>query len=289
MAQRFSSRNSGYQDYSHTQGKVGTGGGRTPRDRARRELSQNFLVNRQAVESIVEVANPRGLVLEPGAGEGALTLALADRAAQVIAYELDPLPAAKLSARTRALPEIRVVRGDFLRARAPRTPFAVVGNIPFSATAEIVDWCLNSPALTSATLLTQLEYARKRTGDYGRWSLRTVLSWPWFTWQLRDRVPRTAFRPVPAVDAAIVRIDRRQQPLVADRASYEQLVELGFSGIGGSVDASLKTRYPHVNSALGAAGIAPGTVVAYVHPDQWVALHEALAGQPPRTRRIATV
>ncbi|MFB8003253.1 ErmE/ErmH/ErmO/ErmR family 23S rRNA (adenine(2058)-N(6))-methyltransferase [Nocardia sp. NPDC056000] len=269
MAQRFSSR---------TQSKLGTGGGRTPRDRARRELSQNFLVDRHAVESFVALANPCGLVLEPGAGEGALTLALAGHGAEVIAYEIDPLPAAKLTARTRRHPEIRVVQGDFLRARPPRTPFAVVGNIPFSATTEIVDWCLNAPALTSATLLTQLEYARKRTGDYGRWSLRTVLSWPRFTWTLHNRVPRSAFRPIPAVDAAILRIDRRPHPLVADRSSFERLVRLGFSGIGGSIGASLKTRHPHADSALSAAGIAPGTVVAYVHPDQWLALHAALTG-----------
>ncbi|WP_067717564.1 ErmE/ErmH/ErmO/ErmR family 23S rRNA (adenine(2058)-N(6))-methyltransferase [Nocardia yamanashiensis] len=265
MAQNFS-----FQD------KVGVGG-RSPRDRARRELSQNLLVDGEAVESLLAVADPGGRVLEPGAGDGALTRALAARGAAVTAYEIDPVMARKLAARTRAEAGITVVRGDFTKARPPGEPFAVVGNIPFSATAAIVDWCVRAPALTSATLLTQLEYARKRTGDYGRWSLVTARSWPWFSWELAGRVDRSSFRPIPSVDAGILRIDRRAKPLVRDRRSYTELVELGFSGVGGSVRASLRTRYRAVDDALAAAGIAPDTLVGYVHPDQWVRLHHELA------------
>ena len=274
MAQDFAHRN-----YSHTQRKVtGRVGGRTSRDQARRTLSQNFLVDSSAVDLMITAADPAGTVLEPGAGEGVLTRALAARGAQVTAYEIDPLLAAKLSARTGAEAGIRVVRGDFTKARAPREPFAVVGNIPYSATSDIVVWCLNAPALTSATLLTQREYARKRTGDYGRWSLTTVLHWPWFDWQLRGQVPRTSFRPIPSVDSAVLRIDRRPNPLVTQRDSYAELVHTGFSGIGGTVRASLRTRYQDVDEALRSAGIAHDTVVAYVHPEQWVSLHSALTG-----------
>lgn len=92
MAQNFAHGN-----YSHTQKKArNSGGGRTPKDRARRELSQNFLVDRHAVELMVKAARPSGLVLEPGAGDGALTVALAARGAEVVGYEIDPLLAVKL-------------------------------------------------------------------------------------------------------------------------------------------------------------------------------------------------
>ncbi|MFB4281279.1 MULTISPECIES: ErmE/ErmH/ErmO/ErmR family 23S rRNA (adenine(2058)-N(6))-methyltransferase [unclassified Nonomuraea] len=241
-------------------------------DRARRELSQNFLVDRHAVALVVKAAAPEGLVLEPGAGEGALTLALAEAGATVVGYEIDPRLAGRLASRTRDDPRIDVVRGDFTAARAPREPFAVVGNIPYSVTSKIVDWCLRAPALTSATLLTQREYARKRSGDYGRWSLVTVESWPWFGWRLGDTIGRESFRPVPSVDSAILRLERRPAPLVPDRRSYQELVELGFGGVGGSVRASLKARYDGVDAALAAAGVARDTVVGHVHPDQWVTL-----------------
>ncbi|WP_442943063.1 ErmE/ErmH/ErmO/ErmR family 23S rRNA (adenine(2058)-N(6))-methyltransferase [Nocardia sp. NBC_01503] len=251
-------------------------GGRTPRDRARREYSQNFLVDRHAIDLIVETASPTGLVLEPGAGEGAITRALSERGARVTAYEIDPLLAGKLAARTRESPEIQVVRGDFTKAAPPREPFAVVGNIPFSATAAIVNWCLTAPTLTSATLLTQREYARKRTGDYGRWSELTVTTWPRFTWTLHARINRENFRPIPLVDAAILQLRRRPHPLVENHQAFKTLVALGFTGIGGSVRASLRPHYRHLDRALSTAGITPDTVVGYVHPDQWLTLHHSL-------------
>ncbi|GAB2963914.1 23S rRNA (adenine(2058)-N(6))-methyltransferase Erm(O) [Nonomuraea fastidiosa] len=272
MAQNFAHGN-----HSHTQKKIrNAGGGRTPVDRARRTLSQNFLVDRHAVHLVVKAAAPEGLVLEPGPGTGVLTFALAAAGARVIGYELDPRLAGALAARTRDDARIQVVRGDFARARPPGEPFAVVGNIPYSATSRIVDWCLRAPGLTSATLLTQREYARKRTGDYGRWSLVTVRSWPWFDWRLGDTIGRESFRPVPSVDSAILRIARRPQPLVTGRRSYQELVERGFGGVGGSVRASLKPHYAGVDAALAAAGVARDAVVGHVHPDQWVTLWRRL-------------
>ncbi|GIH25199.1 23S rRNA (adenine(2058)-N(6))-methyltransferase Erm(O) [Acrocarpospora phusangensis] len=268
MAQNFAHGN-----YSHTQKKAkNSGGGRTPRDRARRELSQNFLVDRHAVELMVKAARPRGLVLEPGAGEGALTMALAEAGADVVGYEIDPLLVAKLRARSK----LKIIKGDFTGIRPPDEPFAVVGNIPYSITSKIVQWCLAAPELTSATLLTQLEYARKRSGDFGRWSLVTVESWPWFTWEMLDHVSRESFRPVPSVDSAILRIERRPEPLVDDGVAWQELVELGFSGVGGSLYASLGPHYGGVDAAFERAGIARDAVVAFVHPDQWVTLYDSL-------------
>ncbi|MEO3889892.1 23S ribosomal RNA methyltransferase Erm [Nonomuraea sp. B5E05] len=268
MAQNYAHGN-----YSHTQKKArNSGGGRTPVDRARRTLSQNFLVDRHAVDLMVKAAGPEGLVLEPGPGEGALTLALAEAGAQVVGYEVDPRLAGRLASRTRSDPRIDIVRRDFTTVRAPREPFAVVGNIPYSITSKIVDWCLRAPALTSATLLTQREYARKRAGGYGRWSLVTVESWPWFSWKLGDTIGRESFRPVPSVDSAILRIQRRPEPLVGGGRSYQELVEVGFGGVGGSVRASLKARYDGVDTALAAAGVSRDAVVGHVHPDQWITL-----------------
>ncbi|GAA1017247.1 23S rRNA (adenine(2058)-N(6))-methyltransferase Erm(O) [Acrocarpospora pleiomorpha] len=268
MAQDFAHGN-----YSYTQNKARkSGGGRTPRDRARRELSQNFLVDRHAVELMVKAARPSGLVLEPGAGAGVLTMALARAGARVVGYEIDPLLVAELRARTK----LKIVKGDFTAVRPPSEPFAVVGNIPYSITSKIVDWCLGAPELTSATLLTQLEYARKRSGDFGRWSLVTVESWPWFSWELLGRIGRESFRPVPSVDSGILRIERRPEPLVDDGEAWQKLVELGFSGVGGSLYASLNRHYNGMGSAFARAGIARDTVVAFVHPDQWVTLFTSL-------------
>ncbi|WP_419998672.1 ErmE/ErmH/ErmO/ErmR family 23S rRNA (adenine(2058)-N(6))-methyltransferase [Streptomyces boninensis] len=245
-------------------------------------LSQNFLVNDHTVARFVRFAapSPADHLLEVGAGKGALTAALAPRCGSLVAYEIDPRLIPALRRRLAAHPAVRVHRGDFFAARPPGRAFAVVGNVPYARTSDVVDWCLRAPRLTSASLITQREYARKRTGDYGRWTLLTVRSWPWFGWRLGGSVPRRDFRPVPRVDSAMLRIDRRPHPLLpaAERARYRRLVDLGFTGTGGSLYATLRTAHPprRLAAAFAEAGVRQDTPVGYVTPGQWLRLHAGL-------------
>ena len=247
----------------------------TVRARNRRALSQNMLIDPAVARRLVAVADlPAGLpVVEPGAGAGAITTVLA-RGRDVTAYEIDPHYARLLRGRFAGDAAVRVVCRDFRAAAPPRRPFAVVGNIPYGVTGPIVRWCLAAPALHSATLITQWEHARARAGGYGRWTRLTVTTWPEFSWRLRGRVPRGAYRPVPAVDGRILRIARRGTPLLAAEAlgAYRDLVHLAFTGVGGGVRASLARRYGRgrAGAALRAAGLSSGVLVGDVPPGAWL-------------------
>lgn len=242
--------------------------------RTRRAFGQNFLHDPRAVRRVAAAAGirPGDLVYEVGAGRGVLTGELARYTRHVVAYEVDPAVAAGLP----ALPGVTVRVADFLRAVPPDRPFGVVGNIPYALTSAVVDWCLHAGPLTSATLLTQLEYARKRTGDYGRWSRLTVSTWPVVHWALAGRIPRSAFRPVPRVDGGILRLDRRPVPLVEPAAlpAYRRFVETGFTGVGGSLHSSLAGRYGdrRVSAAFRAARLTTDVPVGLVWPEQWLTL-----------------
>src|SRR5271165_3890200 len=268
------------------------GGRRTDRDQRSRELSQNHLRSPEAARQFLTAVRlpPDGLCLEVGAGEGILTTRLAAMTGEVIAYEIDEHLALRLRTRVGGRPNVRVVVGDFLSARPPSRSFQVVGNAPFSLTAPIIDWCLRASRMTSATLITQLEYARKRTGGYGRWSQLTISTWPQIRWELRGTIPRTEFRPVPRVDAGILHLERRPEPLVspARQAAYRRLVQAGFSGVGGSVQASLWRTYPadRVAAACASAGLERRTVVAYVSPDQWIEIFRLLDRRPSGTSSV---
>ena len=113
----------------------------------------------------------------------------------------------------------------------------------------------------------------------------TVLTWPEHHWRLAGRVPRGAFRPVPAADGGILRLDRRPEPLLPAAAlpAYRRLVKLGFGGVGGSLAASLRTGYPRrrVDGALRAARIAPDAPVGLVWPEQWLVLFRLLHAVDP--------
>lgn len=249
----------------------------------RKQLSQNFLTDTNMARRLVRAAgiNADDLVVEIGPGDGMLTGHLLDNAYHVVAYEKDRHYAEKLRARYAGDRRIRILHADFREITPPREPFTVVANIPFAASTDIVRWCLAAPKLTSATLLTQHEFARKYAGDYGRWTKLTVTQWPTVTMELGIKVRRDHFHPIPRVDAAVLRLRRREHPLLARRKlrGYHQLVELGFSGLGGSLAATLRRAYPapKVRAVCTIAGIAPDEPVGLVSPDRWLTLYQALS------------
>ena len=60
---------------------------------------------------------------------------------------------------------------------------------------------------------------------------------------------------------------------------------VGFTGVGGSVQASLRRTYPpdKVANACGAAGVDRRAVVAFVTPDQWIEIFRVLDAAPRKS------
>lgn len=251
------------------------------KDRRRRQLSQNLLTSSGVKKYLASLgANTCDLLVEVGAGRGTLTTELANFAGHVDAFELDPEFARIASQETSRLSNVQVHRGDFLDSTVPHTPFTLAGNLPFSRTNEIMRWALAAHTLERAVVITQLEFARKRAGDYGRWSLATVRSWPTHDWRLVGKISKHEFRPIPKVEAGILELTARQSPLVLQSAMsrYGDLVALGFGGKGGTLFRSLRPRYSHrtLLRAFNRAGVPEKTVVAFVHPDQWIQIFNQL-------------
>jgi 23S rRNA (adenine-N6)-dimethyltransferase len=63
-------------------------------------------------------------------------------------------------------------------------------------------------------------------------------------------------------------------------ATWKDLVDVGFTGRGGCLAASLRTVAPGrvVDAALRRAGVPPRALVADVHPDLWIRVLGRLAG-----------
>jgi len=252
------------------------------RAQARRHYSQNFLADPAAARAVVRASGVGAgeLVVEIGPGDGMLTRHLLDTAGRVLAYEIDARHAAALRARYAGDDRLRCHHADIRNVRPPREPFAVVANIPFAASTDILRWCLAAQQLTSATLLAQKEFARKYSGQYRRWPKTTVAHWPAVRTSLGPALARDRFRPVPRVDAAVLRLHRRERALLSHRdlVLYRQLVDLGYLGLGGSLAATLATRFParRVRAACARAGIATDAPVGTVPPDSWITLYRAL-------------
>ena len=165
--------------------------------------------------------------MEIGAGRGALTAALAERARAVIAIEVDPRFARDLRSMFAGDPAVRIVEGDARSWPLPREPFRAFGNVPFAITTDLLRRLLDDEAcaMTRADLIVQRETARKRVADPPRTVLS--LSWgPWWTFAIERYLPARSFRPPPRVDASLLVIRRRERPLLSqrERPVYRRMV-----------------------------------------------------------------
>lgn len=195
----------------------------TERDTRRRELGQNFLVDRPSVDRFVRSLDLRRgeLVVDLGAGTGALTIPLLDAGAEVWAVECDPVWSAVLRrdiARRGPHAGARVIDADLRRFRPPRTAFRVVANPPFGLTTEILTKFLDDPdrGPDRMDLVVQREVAVKHSRQPPV-SLRTAAWAPWWEFRLGFTIDRAAFRPRPSVDAAVLTIVRREPAVLPAR------------------------------------------------------------------------
>lgn len=193
---------------------------RTDRDQRRRTLGQNFLVDDQLIHRFVAGLDlaPDEVVVDIGAGAGALTLPLAKAGARVWAVEPDPRWVDRLR---RSLlvagvaDRVRVIEAGIERVRLPRGDYRVVANPPFALTTEILALLLDRPdrGPTRADLILQQEVARKHAVTPPA-SLRTAAWAPWWRFEIGLRLDRNAFRPRPGVDARVLTVHRRPDPVL---------------------------------------------------------------------------
>lgn len=150
---------------------------------------------------------PGDLVVDLGAGDGALTGLLVAAGARVIAVERHPARLATLRTRFAGENAVTVVGADVTRLRWPRAPFRVVANPPYEATTALLRQLLSPHLrLLSADLVLQRRVVRQVVDGETRLSRRHGQR---FELQRGLTVPRTAFRPPPAVDSAVLQIRLR--------------------------------------------------------------------------------
>jgi 23S rRNA (adenine-N6)-dimethyltransferase len=253
---------------------------------ARRALGQHFLADPRIVNAVLDALDaPRGaLVVDLGAGAGALTAAAAARGHRVVAVEVDARWAGVLRSRAPAWGDVTVVHGDALAVPLPGEPHFVVSSVPYAIGTALVRRLLSDAhGLVRASLVLQLETARRLAGDPR--SGRFASTWaPWFTLRAGRRIPAAAFEPPPSVDSALLTLEPRAVPLLSPAAfdAYDRFLGRVFSGRGRTVAERLGRGGAR---AVAAAGLPRTATPSEVAPDRYAALFQAARGGPVRASR----
>lgn len=199
-------------------------------------LGQHFLHRPAILARIAEAACPEQtpLVVEIGAGQGALTAHLLERATRVIAIEKDPDLADHLRIRFHQEDRLEIIEADVLETDLGGWGAAVVaGNLPYYITSPVIERTLAvGKFLQRAVFLVQKEVAERITAapgcrDYGFLSVTTQL---YAETELLFSVPPGAFQPPPKVDSAVIRLTPRHQT-ASGAAIVDPAPLLAFVGI----------------------------------------------------------
>ncbi len=203
---------------------------------------QHFLIDHALLKRIGDYAEleRRDHVLEIGPGTGNLTEILASRAGQVYAVEADPGLAADLQGR---FPNVQVIKGDALLVSLPDYN-KTVSNLPYQISSKITQRLLSRP-FELAVLMYQQEFAERMLAKPGtdRYGRMAMIAGYLSSAESLEAVPRSAFRPIPAVKSVVVRLQPREHDVDAE----------GFIKF---VESLFRSRRKKIKKALLSMGIS---------------------------------
>ena len=211
----------------------------------KKSFGQNFLTDTNILQKIVDTAeiDDQVNVIEIGPGIGALTEFLAERAAQVMAFEIDHRLVPILADTLRDFDNVTVVNEDILKVdlaqhiqnfKNPDLPTKVVANLPYYITTPILMHLIESGIpFSEFVVMMQREVADRisaqpNSKSYGSLSIAVQY---YMTAKVAFIVPRTVFVPAPNVDSAILKMVRRDQPAVGvkDEAFFFKVSKASFT------------------------------------------------------------
>ncbi|MBK0030022.1 16S rRNA (adenine(1518)-N(6)/adenine(1519)-N(6))-dimethyltransferase RsmA [Lactococcus sp. S47] len=194
----------------------------------KKKFGQNFLTDHNILTKITQTAelSKEVNVIEIGPGIGSLTQYLLEEAAEVMAFEIDKSLIPILEETMAPYDNFTLVSADILKVdllseiqkfKNPNLPIKVVANLPYYITTPILMHLIESKIpFSEFVVMMQKEVADRiaaspKTKAYGSLSIAVQY---YMEASVAFIVPRTVFIPAPNVDSAILKMVRREAPLV---------------------------------------------------------------------------
>ena len=265
----------------------------------KKSFGQNFLTDTNILQKIVDTAeiDDQVNVIEIGPGIGALTEFLAERAAEVMAFEIDHRLVPILADTLRDFDNVTVVNEDILKVdlaqhiqnfKNPDLPIKVVANLPYYITTPILMHLIESGIpFSEFVVMMQKEVADRisaqpNTKAYGSLSIAVQY---YMTAKVAFIVPRTVFVPAPNVDSAILKMVRRPEPAVAvedekfffkvSKASFTHRRKTLWNNLTGYFGKTEEVK-EKLTKALDQAGLSPSVRGEALSLAEFASLADAL-------------
>ena len=235
-----------------------------------------------------EVA-PGDLVAEIGPGLGALTLALVEAGAKVVAVEVDAGLVRALREVLAGVEQLTLHHADALEVDWATLlggrPALLVANLPYHLATPMVIGGLESGCFERLEVMVQREVGERWTATAGHpaFSAASLRVAAHAEARIDGRVSRNAFLPVPGVDSVTVRIEPRPWPFDVAREQVLDLVTVGFAQRRKRLRNALRAGgldTATLDAAFAAAGIGVDARAEEVDLAGWVTLARHL---PPAT------
>lgn len=260
--------------------------------RPKKGLGQNFLMDSEALQSVVVAAEipPDAAVLEIGPGLGSLTRCLARAARRVVAVELDANLLPALREVLAGESNVSIVQGDMLEldpaALMNENGYLVVANIPYYITSAIIRHLLEAAVRPSRLVLTmQSEVAQRICAAPGHLSLLALsvqlYGRPWPV----ANIPAEAFYPAPSVDSTVLRVDLFPEPAIPTEQveAFFKLAHAGFAQkrktLRNTLSAGLHWPPERAAALLASVNIDPQRRAETLSIAEWAVLTQASLAQ----------
>lgn len=245
--------------------------------RAKKALGQNFLTDLSTAMMIVEKSrlDPEAIVLEIGAGLGALTIPVAKTVRHVYAVEKDSslVPVLENQLNSSHITNVTILNQNILNLNLQELfeksgeKFIVMGNLPYNISSQVLVYLIqNRHCVTQAILMFQKELAERISAspggkDYGR--LSVMLQYCASVKHLME-IKATVFFPRPKVDSSVIEVRFHDQLLFP--ASDEKFLFDVIKAAFGKRRKTLKNALTQSQLSLKSQEVLTGLEISGIDP-----------------------
>jgi 16S rRNA (adenine1518-N6/adenine1519-N6)-dimethyltransferase len=264
---------------------------------AKKSFGQNFLVDQNHIEKIIEALAPEKgeIVIEIGPGRGALTEKLLASGALVVAIELERDMISLLKEKFGAAENFDLIEGDALKinfaalidqgSKVEDQKTKLVANLPYYISTAILQKLIEQrTAFSEMILMFQREVVERITAEVGNKErgFLTVLTEAFLEAEKLFDVPPNAFRPAPKVWSAVVRLRPKNEVSIRDEKLFREIISAGFVQKRKTILNNLKNapfmknKGRDAESLLAECGIEPNRRAETLNFEEWLKIYRQI-------------